>query len=89
MSSYAGDESTDESPLEKIMTYVKTPYFAVLCIMLVIFILYWFRDSFTTKKPKKKTDELDDLIKSIHTKQEKLRKKNKDDGSADDDTPAE
>lgn len=65
-------ESQTSTAWETALTYIKTPYFAVLCIVLLIFLVWWYKDSFTPKKSDKVSD-LDSLIASIHKKQKKIK----------------
>jgi hypothetical protein len=64
--------------LGDLMEYVKTPYFVGFCIIILLLVIYKYRDSFTAavKKPEK-AEEIDDLITSIHQKQERLKRAKK------------
>jgi hypothetical protein len=65
--------------LGDLMDYVKTPYFVGFCIIILLLIIYKYKDSFTaaiTPKPAK-PEEIDDLIASIHKKQERLKRSKK------------
>ncbi len=58
--------------VETVLSYIKTPYFVVFCILLLIFLVYRYKDSFMPKKADK-PDELDKLIDSIRDKQSKIK----------------
>lgn len=65
------ESTTPFDMLETVMSYIKTPYFAIFCILVICLIVYWYRDTFTPTKSTKSA--IDELIESVRDKQDKAR----------------